>query len=601
MYSIRVDGAAGCGRAGNGGDLSSSQAIRFSAGNPRVEHLVGKVHLYRELERGRDRDADRGAEHEPVVGAGEGDRDPEQQRPSSSDRICILGLPPRMGFSELCTYLGGSYDHVTEIRLVRREGHSAHAQDGECDGGGVQGAEAHTGSLLVLLSFDGVASAEAFHREFHDTPFCLLEPEFVCKLLFVKDVELIDVDIDTGGDAGVGDGGGDGGRVERVERVERAEHVESVLQGCEQPRVELPSCPVCLDRLEPSASGIVTTVCNHRFHNQCLRQWVDSSCPVCRYVQGGDCGDASGASASGLPQECAHDACHSTVDLWMCLICGHTGCGRYRGSHAAKHFEETGHGFALELADGGQRGGRPRRSELVWDYMRDAYVHRVVNDELFCDPAGQREDAGDGHGIDHDPGHGRGRGRDGGFAKATGAVDSALMQSKVDTITTELTQLMVSQMETQREYYQKIVQSHHLATEKALADTNASASVAHAASAAADAAAQRAEHATRVVQRKNQDLVEKLEKARKELGFLRELNDTLLSDTKGWRERVAKVEGERDGLKADVAELNDQVTDLMMFIEARDAIEKGGCGEAVGGSVGVVARRGRKTKTTGRR
>ena len=243
----------------------------------------------------------------------------------------------------------------------------------------------------------------------------------------------------------------------------------------------------------------------------------------------------------------------------------------------------------MELADGGQRGGRPRRSELVWDYMRDAYVHRVVNDELFGDPDEQREGAGNDHDHDH------GRGRDGGFAKATG-VDSALMQSKVDTITTELTQLMVSQMETQREYYQKIVDSHHLATEKALADTNASASVAHAASAAADAAAQRAEHATRVVQRKNQDLVEKLEKARKELGFLRELNDTLLSDTKGWRERVAKVEGERDGLKADVAELNDQVTDLMMFIEARDAIEKGGCGEAVGGSVGVVARRGRRKR-----
>ena len=24
-------------------------------------------------------------------------------------------------------------------------------------------------------------------------------------------------------------------------------------------------------------------VCNHRFHNECLQRWGDTSCPVCRY------------------------------------------------------------------------------------------------------------------------------------------------------------------------------------------------------------------------------------------------------------------------------------------------------------------------------
>ena len=37
------------------------------------------------------------------------------------------------------------------------------------------------------------------------------------------------------------------------------------------------------------------------------------------------------------------------ADLWICLICGHVGCGRYRGSHAAAHWQATGHGYALEL------------------------------------------------------------------------------------------------------------------------------------------------------------------------------------------------------------------------------------------------------------
>lgn len=30
--------------------------------------------------------------------------------------------------------------------------------------------------------------------------------------------------------------------------------------------VELPTCPVCLERLDTSVSGMLTTVCNHSFH-----------------------------------------------------------------------------------------------------------------------------------------------------------------------------------------------------------------------------------------------------------------------------------------------------------------------------------------------
>ena len=254
---------------------------------------------------------------------------------------------------------------------------------------------------------------------------------------------------------------------------------------------------VCLERLEPSASGIVTTVCNHRFHNQCLRQWVDSSCPVCRYVQGGDCG-VGGSAVPSPSLECAHDACRSTVDLWMCLICGHTGCGRYRGSHAAKHFEETGHGFALEVADGrGVRTGR-QGSELVWDYRRDAYVHRLgAEDSVERGDVERFEDPGvTDESSELEKAVGVRLGGDGEVKSATRSVDAALVQAKLDSLATELTQLMVSQMEMQRAHYEKIVESHHRATERALEDTNAAAAVAVAASAAADAAAQKAEQAT---------------------------------------------------------------------------------------------------------
>jgi BRCA1-associated protein len=85
----------------------------------------------------------------------------------------------------------------------------------------------------------------------------MLEPEVLCRLVYVKGVQLLD------GSAAA------------------------------QPEVsagltELPSCPVCLERLDQHISGVVTTVCNHRFHGDCLRKWTDSSCPVCRW--GGACG-----------------------------------------------------------------------------------------------------------------------------------------------------------------------------------------------------------------------------------------------------------------------------------------------------------------------
>ena len=54
-------------------------------------------------------------------------------------------------------------------------------------------------------------------------------------------------------------------------------------------------------------------------------------------------------------------------DLWMCLICGHIGCGRYRQGHAAEHSRAHNHAYSLEL-----------EAQRVWDYTNDNYVHRLV-------------------------------------------------------------------------------------------------------------------------------------------------------------------------------------------------------------------------------
>ena len=59
--------------------------------------------------------------------------------------------------------------------------------------------------------------------------------------------------------------------------------------------------------------------------------------------------------------------CNANTSLWMCLICGHIGCGRYSEGHAVDHWKQTQHCYAVELD-----------SQRVWDYVGDNYVHRLV-------------------------------------------------------------------------------------------------------------------------------------------------------------------------------------------------------------------------------
>lgn len=93
---------------------------------------------------------------------------------------------------------------------------------------------------------------------------------------------------------------------------------------------ELPSCPVCLERLDSEESGLITSICNHVFHSNCISQWqLESTCPVCRYQL-----------QSEAKNKCSD--CEASEDLWICLLCGNIGCSRYKNEHAELHFQKTG-------------------------------------------------------------------------------------------------------------------------------------------------------------------------------------------------------------------------------------------------------------------
>ena len=127
---------------------------------------------------------------------------------------------------------------------------------------------------------------------------------------------------------------------------------------------EAHNCAVCLERLEmePSGkifpvgtssaaaqhhgSGIITTVCNHTFHIDCLLRWQDSPCPVCRF-------DHSGLNEA-LSQ--CH-VCGITEHNYVCLICGVVSCGG--AGHSGNDSGSNNGGDPMDfLSDPGARAGR---------------------------------------------------------------------------------------------------------------------------------------------------------------------------------------------------------------------------------------------------
>lgn len=266
-----------------------------------------------------------------------------------------------------------------------------------------------------------------------------LEPEVICRLVWVKDVEF--------------------------SPTQPAPSTDTASPTTAAPfdgQVELPTCPVCLERLDEHVSGVVTTVCNHRFHNECLQRWGDTSCPVCRYGQSVSvCYSTKRClHTSQLPRYCQHPgttshctSCGTSQDVWICLICGHVGCGRYKAAHAVDHWQESGHCYALEL-----------ETQRVWDYVGDGYVHRLIQSKTdgklvaVPSPATGSHSGGGGGGSraercsGNDAAHGHGMDDKEWVSK--GELEEALLASKLDAVAQEYNHLLVTQLESQRQYYE---------------------------------------------------------------------------------------------------------------------------------------------------
>lgn len=201
--------------------------------------------------------------------------------------------------------------------------------------------------------------------------------------------------------------------------------------------VELPTCPVCLERMDET-TGLLTILCQHIFHCDCLQKWRGSGCPVCRHIQPTTSTNLPfGITIPNRDINLCH-TCDCADDLWICLICGNVGCGRYKGGHAKEHWKETAHPFALEI-----------ETQHVWDYAEDLWVHRLIQTK------------GDGKIAEQ---HSQSRMS---FGNGTGSRPQMLGQipddmeliprNKLENMGMEYTHMLTSQLESQRIYFEEQV------------------------------------------------------------------------------------------------------------------------------------------------
>jgi BRCA1-associated protein len=266
---------------------------------------------------------------------------------------------------------------------------------------------------------------------------------------------------------------------------------------------------------------------------------------------------------------CCRD-CASTTNLWICLICGNIGCGRYGRAHAHAHYSTTAHLYALEL-----------ETQRTWDYAQDQYVHRLIQNKADGKLV-ELPSASMASGVAPN-------------ARVGPSEADALAAEKIEAIGIEYSYLLSSQLDTQRTFYedqQRGLQAQLDELRSGFARLEAGAARAGAAEAEAVRAAAQTDAARRErvrVEKKAEKLTDVARRLERELHEERAVSAGLLSNLERTRLRAEEAERAREDVQVRVGELEDQVRDVMFFLEAREKIEngEGAMSEAAGGSAAL--------------
>lgn len=538
----------------------------------------GVVHLYRDAD-----ESDVREDHAPPrrsldrIKAEEEEKDKFDLQECTT--LCILAVPSWMMPSDLLGFVGDqAREDVSHFRLIRT---------------------GRANKYMVLMKFRSARRARDWQRAYNGRLFSSAEPEN-CHVVFIKSVEFLAPDSDVAaGSHGRFPNNNDHDPFTAASAANGAsKSLSSKPQAPPPPNLlELPTCPVCLERMDET-TGLLTILCQHVFHCACLEKWRGSGCPVCRYTHSPSytfpyprpysSSAAAAAAAADQEAEPMCSICATTNNIWVCLICGSLGCGRYDGAHAYAHYEATSHCYAMDIS-----------TQHVWDYAGDGYVHRLIQskpeDARPIDPPSSITARPPRHANEA-------------FRAEPG---DSVPREKMESMAAEYTYLLTSQLEGQRRYFEEQVER---AVDKA---SQASARAEEAAARAADAATRLDE--TRADARETGEAVARLEAslersqrardkfermAREMSAALREektIGEGLLG-----RIRAADEKAERAGKEAETAreekrELEEMNHDLTVFISSQEKVKElqAQGEEVVEGGSGVVE--GPKKKGKGKK
>ncbi|EWG38732.1 hypothetical protein FVEG_01882 [Fusarium verticillioides 7600] len=499
----------------------------------------GVVHFYREED-----------ETSGLIETAHQETEASGSKDTDCTTLCIPAVPAYMSPGDLMGFVGEKWrGDISHCRMVMTS---------------------RMNRYLVLLKFRNNFRAKQWRREFDGKVFNTVEPQ-ICHVVFVKSITFETPTRRKSSGA--------------LSPLSSSAGMSSSLRPFPPPTpnlVELPTCPVCLERMDET-NGLMTIPCSHVFHCTCLQNWKGAGCPVCRFTntspnsESDPSGTHSQPFGSGVSNLCS--ICDCTDDLWICLICGYVGCGRYKGGHAKDHWKETAHCFALEL-----------ETQHVWDYAGDMWVHRLIRDK------------GDGKVVELPS-----RNRSVGHLEEEDVVPRA----KLDSIGLEYTHLVTSQLESQRAYYEELISK-----------TVDKASKASAAAEEAAAQASKAMEKLAVLDEKytilSQETIPELEKqlsrernkASKSETLARNLGKSLQEEKRlneGLMKRIEHLNSDHEAivkelekLKGENAELQEMNRDLSMFISGQEKLKelenegKIEEGELEGGSASVPEKKSRR-------
>eukprot|EP00903_Cladosiphon_okamuranus_P019223 g17677.t1 len=309
--------------------------------------------------------------------------------------------------------------------------------------------------------------------------------------------------------------------------------------------------------------------------------WKGSNCRVCRSLN---------VALEGAQDELFCETCKIAHNLWICMVCGHIGCGRYTGEHANRHFRLSGHTYSLELSTG-----------RVWDYTGDCYAHRALRGHVVS--------SRDGGGEHHDSGFrdgGRNQERDGLAGARVGGEDGArgaggdgspplysegafgeqgdANSLKVAVVSREYEALVARQLQEQQRYFEDLI-----ATAVA-ADAEANAPIEEVLTEEERDEVAMLREAVGELSDKYEGILDSLRADEETARRVRSENRALVEEQRHQKQKEGRLVEETRQTKRQceqqMAELEGQMQDLMFFLRAQEEVKASPRREElVGGSV----------------